>query len=226
MRRSTLGFLLVLSVTLLAAPRAPAGAASSNILTTPQKAAPQLQKPQPNPKALQSTPALVKAPGFQIGYIIPSRAGFQPCSAGTGFLGTVWDNSLHSVDWSNLYCAKGNVSVSQTNPLINMTGKKLRLLVTSWSYSYALISNWTTDLSVYELPFQQKGYVTFQVVFASSHKFEVTYSSYDPRGVQERKDYANAGFAQGKPVKFDAVYDGTTYATLNCTFKSPNKMDC
>ena len=65
MRHWIVSLLLVLSVTLVDTHRAPAGAASGSILNTPQKAAPQLQKPQPNPNVLKSTPALVKTPGFE-----------------------------------------------------------------------------------------------------------------------------------------------------------------
>jgi hypothetical protein len=211
MRHWSLSLLLVLSAALLDTNRAPAGAASGNILTTPQKTAPQLQNPQPNPNALKSNPAMMKTPGFEIGYLIPSRAGFQKCSAPAGFVGPGQIGPTDRTAYlATLYCAKGNVTVTQTNPLLNMTGKKLRLLVTTVSLvgGQGLGSAYESDW--YQLPFQNQNSVTFQIILASGRA----------SNGQDDPTYLSRAFQNGTSLKIDAQYNGTSYATLNCTFKS------
>jgi len=157
-------------------------------------------------------------PAFVIGGIIPSRAGFQPCISLPGFIGIWSDLEKKWYPRSDHPCAVGNVTVTQTNRLLNPTGKKVRLLVTSVDYMIYTFGPFS-ELSIYELPLPNN-YVTFQVVFASGKNLERAYD-----GVSD-KDYLNQVFAQGKPLKIEALYDGTSYATLNCTFRSPNKVDC
>ncbi len=167
---------------------------------------PPITTPHSNPDALKSSPAILKEPGFQIGYLIPSRTGFENCSTPAGYILSVSHSgpALNYVrDWSIRYCAKGNVTVTQTNPLLNMTGKKLRLWVVHNEIGSFGASSWDKGtVDEYELPFQQKDSATFQVVFASGWKANP--STADP--VAENLDYLSKAFANPSELGFFVQY--------------------
>lgn len=214
----TLGLLLVVSVTLLDMHRALAGTVSGKILnTSSQIVSPQMQRPQPNPNILKSPPVVANSPAFQISDFISSRAGFQPCSIPTGFLGSGQNELSDDPEYlSHVYCAKGNLTVTQTNPLANTNGKKLRLLVTFVSWG-----EWGPiyDFDRYELPFRNQNFVTFEVILASGINGVRGVRGTVGYGVDDRT-YLDRAFQNGKPLKIQAQYEGRIYATLSCTFKS------
>ena len=78
--------LLLAAVAVLRSPWSVPGAMAASVLErTPQQVTPQVPRPQPNPNALKTDPSTLKTLSFLIGYVIPSRAGFQACSPPAGY---------------------------------------------------------------------------------------------------------------------------------------------
>ena len=168
---------------------------------------PQLPPPQQNPNALKSTPAIPKEPDFEIGYVIPSREGFQKCTSPSGYVvsitGLAADLARSIKTWEVRYCAKGNVTVTQINPITDMTGKKLRLYVVHNEIGWFYNTPWDKGtIDIYELPFQQKETLTFQVIFASGWKPNLTTN--DP--VKENLEYVSNAFLNPAGLGFFAQY--------------------
>lgn len=157
---------------------------------------------------------------FAIGGLIPSDSGFQQCGGITGYIGKVIDNRIVPSNWPNSLCAAGNVTITQTNPRVNMLGKKVRLIVTAVAYleSSGLSTNQT---DVYEMAFSSPTYVTFQVAFGSGigpYPAGLSYS--------EQEMLTNV-FSHGRPVKVTVQYEGTNYQSINCTYKTSRfAMSC
>lgn len=244
MRRRLAGLLLVFLALPLCLYRLLPEAEAGTVLDRSQRQeTPQVPTPKPNPNVLKTDPALSKTPSFEIGFVIPSRAGFQQCSSPAGYqfsLSPKGQSLRYPREWSQRYCAQGNVTVTQTNPLINLTGKTLRLWVKRDEIGWVYTSPWDVGtIDAYELPFQQKYTLTFQVVFASGWKATPTTNNL----LQENIAYLSDAFASPKPLKFFAQYlDPSTrdeqvfgaYPVLQCWFSSfpansvppPNKVDC
>ncbi len=175
---------------------------------TPPVAAPN-PPPQANPNALKSTPVIPKEPDFEIGYVIPAREGFQKCTTPAGYVVSITgvgspDLSRSAKYWEARYCAKGNVTVTQIGAITDMTGKKLRLWVVHNEIgSFYNGPGWDRGtIDIYELPFQQKETLTFQVVFASGWKPNL--STKDP--VTENLEYVSNAFSNPAGVGFFAQY--------------------
>jgi hypothetical protein len=187
--------------------------------------------PQANPNALKSTtPVIPKEPAFEIGYIIPAREGFQKCTTPNGYVVSITnlaaDVTSSAKNWPLRYCAKGNVTVTQINPITDMTGKMLRLYVVHNEIGWFYNTPWDRGtIDIYELPFQQRETLTFQVVFASGWKPNLTTN--DP--VKENLEYVSNAFLNPAGVGFFAQYldpkkkDESTvgaYPALICSFTS------
>jgi hypothetical protein len=157
---------------------------------------------------------------FTIGGLTPARAGFQPCTGITGYIGKVIDYRIVSSNWTNSLCAAGNVTITQTNSRVNMLGKKVRLIVTGVAYaeSYGTSSNQT---DVYEMAYSNPTDVTFQVALASGIGPFPSHLSYSEH------DLLTNALSYGPAVKITVEYQGTKYGTLSCTYKtSPVALSC
>jgi hypothetical protein len=174
----------------------------------------------PVTRALNVKAVLTIPVQFEIGGLTPARGGFQPCTGITGYIGKIVFNKFESSRWSNSQCAAGNVTITQTARAVNMTAKKIRLIVTEVAFSEGGgISAPQTD--VYEMAFPNPNYVTFQVAFASG------IGPYPANFSYSEHDMLTNAFSYGPPVKFTVQYEGTNYQSIGCTYKStPVAVSC
>ncbi|MBM2802264.1 MAG: hypothetical protein HW419_157 [Deltaproteobacteria bacterium] len=178
------------------------------------------------PVALDSRGAITIQPRvppvFVISAVTPAATGFHLCTGLTGLVGRYSGGTIKPSDLSSSICAPGNVTITQTNPKVNMIGQKIRLFSTheaydGFDYRSAISGHPRTD--VYELGFANNNSVTFQVAFASG------------RGIQrwpEETGYVTAHFGTDSwPLGFTAEYQGTGYANSSCSYKaSPVAVSC
>jgi len=213
MQRSAIGFLIALFIILLCPYVAQPGAAPG---TTIEKIPQVLNPSQQNPAFLgDRLNKLAIPPAFVIGDMIFSSERFQDCSSPAGFLGVLQKGALLQWNWANQFCWKGNVNITQTNHSLDMTGKKIQLLATTIVVTGA---NPLSVTSLYELPFQSKNLVTFQIVMASGYKPRPAYPPSDPRWAPPTPDFLYAYFSRPYGVALQVQYNGAIYATLKCSF--------
>jgi len=191
-------------------------------VTTPQVCTRQITVQ--TPVALDSRGAVLIQPRippvFAIGPITPSAAGFQPCTRLTGLVGRYISGSIQLSDLSSSICALGSVTITQTNPKVNMTGQKIRLFVTHEAFDgsdYNTSGQFYTRNDVFEMAFVNNNPVTFQVALASGR---------GPRPDDVDVVKAHIGKDE-RSLNVAANFQGSEYAKSSCTYNaSPVAVSC
>jgi hypothetical protein len=168
--------------------------------------------------------------GFTISPVTTNGGGFQQCQGLSGYLPGNQGNETAQNAYSINYCATASVTVVQKS-IIDMTGKTLDLVVTSWHTSgWDSTSGgwrWSPIVDTYRLAFPSKNTLVFnKICFGSglvdnSGQFSGKKDdAWITEHLKEQVGLVSASFFEARPLKLQVNYGGKSYAVANCAFQS------
>lgn len=166
-------------------------------------------------------------PDFVISAITPATSGFRLCSGLTGLVGRYVSGKFEPSDLASSICASGTISIAQRNPQVDVSRRKLRLIVAHAAYEGFGRDGFGTGISggnyartdVFELAFAGNAGLAFQVAFASGRGLK--------RSPEEASTLANYFGPYPQPLYFAVEYLGSRYVEANCTYQAvPASVAC
>lgn len=178
----------------------------------------------PTPNPVVGTTATEKSAAARVlaDLILPLKidsvifvSSWTPCTAMPGFApgpgGNLEATDAHTVG----FCGMASVRLKKTSPAAKAAGRNVTIRVSS---QHLNVTPWSTNVSLYTLPFPASGdTLTYPRVAVSSFPGDnPAYASTNTRREMDA-DYA---FSHGRPVLVELLNDGQTIDKRACTFKT------